>query len=187
MAGDATSGVMVMRMEAGLDSGPVGMAETVAIGPDMTAGDLHDRLAPIGADLMGRALAALGRGTLRFQPQAGEGVTYAHKIDKAECRIDWSRPADAVHNLVRGLSPFPGAFFEGDLGNGVERVKLLRARLGSGTGAAGTLLDDGLSVACGTGSVLPIQAQRAGKAPLDWTALLRGTRLSPGSRLTAVA
>ncbi len=182
MAGDTISGVMVMRMDAGLDTGPVGMAESVAIGPDMTAGDLHDRLAPIGADLMSRALAALGRATLQFRAQPDEGVIYAHKIDKAECRIDWAQPAAAVHDLIRGLSPFPGAFFEADLGNGVERVKVLRARLSAGEGSPGTLIDEA-RIACGTASVLPTLVQRAGKAPLDWTAFLCGTRLVPGSRL----
>jgi methionyl-tRNA formyltransferase len=183
MAGDKQTGVMVMRMEAGLDTGPVGMAETLAIGPEMTAGDLHDVMAPIGADLMGRALAALGRGTLQFRAQADEGVTYAHKIAKAEGRIDWNEPAQAVHNRIRGLSPFPGAFFEADLGSGVERVKVLRSRLADCAGSAGTLLEDGLTIACGNGAVTLLQVQRAGKAPLDAEAFLRGTRLAPGSMM----
>ena len=183
MAGDASSGVMVMRMEAGLDTGPVAMAEQVAIGPEMTAGDLHDALAPIGADLMGRAVAALGRGSLRFRPQAEEGVTYARKIEKAECRIDWTPPAPAVHDTIRGLSPFPGAFFEADLGGCVERVKVLRCRLSDRAGPAGTLVGDGLTVACGTGSVTLLQVQRAGKGPLDADVFLRGTTLGQGARL----
>ena len=187
MAGDRESGVMVMRMEAGLDTGPVGMAERLAIDPDMTAGELRDRLAPIGADLMGRALAALGRGTLQFRPQAAEGVTYARKIEKAECRIDWTHQATDVHNHIRGLAPFPGAFFEADLGNGIERVKVLRARLADGSGSPGTVLDDRLTVACGAGAVTLAQVQRAGKGPLDADAFLRGARLGPGSRLAVTA
>ncbi len=124
MAGDTESGVQVMRMERGLDTGPVAMTERVAIAPDMTAGQLHDLLAPLGADLMGRAVAALARGTLQFVPQAEEGVTYAAKIEKAECRIDWSASAKTVHDHIRGLTPFPGAFFEADFGRGPERVRV---------------------------------------------------------------
>ena len=183
MAGDAASGVMVMRMEAGLDTGPVGMAETLAIGPDITAGDLHDAMAPIGADLMGRAVAALGRGTLQFRAQSGDGVTYARKIEKAECRLDWSRSAADVHNTIRGLSPFPGAFFEAHLGQGVERIKVLRSRMAEGDGAPGTVLGPGLTVACGSGAVALSLVQRAGKGPLDADVFLRGTQLVPGAVL----
>ncbi len=183
MAGDRASGVMVMRMEAGLDTGPVGMAETVPIGPDMTSGDLHDALAPIGADLMGRAVAALGRGTLQFRAQDEAGVTYAHKINKAECRIDWTRPATAVHDLIRGLSPFPGAFFEADLGSGTERVKVLRSRFADGAGPPGTLIAEPLTVACGSGAVALVEVQRAGKAPLGTDAFRRGARLERGTVL----
>lgn len=183
MAGDAVSGVMVMRMEAGLDTGPVGMAETVPIGPDMTAGELHDALAPIGADLMGRAVAALGRGALQFRAQDEAGVTYARKIEKAEGRIDWMQPAAAVHDMIRGLSPFPGAFFEVDLGSGPERVKLLRSRLAEGSGTPGTLIGDPLTVACGTGAVALIEVQRAGKGPLGAEAFRRGTRIERGAAL----
>ncbi len=186
MAGDAQSGVAVMRMEAGLDTGPVAMEERVAITPDMTAGDLHDALAPIGADLMGRAIAALGRGTLTFRPQAEAGVTYAKKIEKAEARIDWSQAAGAVANQMRGLSPFPGAFFEIDLGRGPERIKVLRARIASGEGEPGTLVDDRLTVACGQGAVSLVQLQRAGKAPMAAEDFLRGTRLGAGVRLGGV-
>lgn len=183
MAGDLVSGVMVMHMEAGLDTGPVGMAETVPIGPDMTSGDLHDALAPIGADLMGRAVAALGRGTLQFRSQDEAGVTYAHKIAKAECRIDWTQPAAAVHNLIRGLSPFPGAFFEADLGSGTERVKVLRSRLAEGSGPPGTLVSEPLTVACGSGAVALTEVQRAGKGPLGADAFRRGARLERGALL----
>ena len=183
MAGDAETGIAVMRVEEGLDTGPVGMEERIALTPDMTAGDLHDRLAPIGADLMGRAVGAVARGTLRFRPQPEEGVTYARKIDKAESRIDWTRPAVEVLRQIMGLSPFPGASFEADLGHGVERVKLLRARLAEGAGPPGTTLDDALTVACGEGAIAPVLVQRAGKGPLPTAELLRGRPVPPGTRL----
>lgn len=183
MAGDAEAGVAVMRMEAGLDTGPVGLEERIALRPDMTAGDLHDALAPIGADLMGRAVGAIDRGTLRFHPQPENGVTYAHKIDKAECRIDWSRPAIAVVRQIMGLSPFPGAFFEADLGRGRERIKVLRARGADGAGPAGTALDDSLLIACGDGALRATLLQRAGKGPLAAADFLRGTRIPAGFRV----
>jgi len=183
MAGDAETGVAVMKMEEGLDTGPVAMAERVAIGPDMTAGELHDRLAPLGADLMVRALAALSRGALAFTPQPAEGVTYAHKITNDEGRIDWSRPAGAVHNQVRGLSPFPGAFFEADLGRGRERVKVLRTALAEGSGPPGTLLDPKGVIACGEAAVRLVQVQRAGKAQMCGEEFWHGVRLAPGAIL----
>ena len=183
MAGDAEAGVAVMRMEAGLDTGPVGMEQRITLGPDMTAGDLHDALAPIGADLMGRAIGAIDRGTLQFRPQPEDGVTYAHKIDKAECRIDWSRPAIAVVRQIMGLSPFPGAFFEVDLGRGRERIKVLRARAADGAGPMGTVLDEALLIACGDGALQATLLQRAGKTPLAAADFLRGTRIPAGSRV----
>src|SRR5215208_3106254 len=137
MAGDWETGVAVMRMEEGLDTGPVAMVERVAIPPDMTAGELHDRLMALGADLMVRALAALSRGALSFTPQPTQGVTYARKITNEECRIDWRRPAAFVHNQVRGLSPFPGAFLTADFGKGPERVKVLRTQMAEGAGDPG--------------------------------------------------
>ncbi|MDB5544397.1 MAG: methionyl-tRNA formyltransferase [Hyphomicrobiales bacterium] len=185
MAGDRESGVMVMKMEEGLDTGPVGMAERIAITPDMTAGELHDKLCVIGADLMARALAALSRHSLQFTPQASEGVTYAHKIEKAEARIDWSRDAQSLHDHVRGLSPFPGAFFEVDLGKGLERVKVLRTRIVEGHAPAGTLLDDALTVACGQGALQLVEVQRAGKAPMKADEFLRGARIAKGAILPA--
>ena len=186
MAGDGETGVAVMGMEAGLDTGPVAMEERVAIAPGMTAGDLHDRLAPIGADLMGRAVAALGRGTLQFTPQPAEGVTYADKISKAECRIDWSRSAREVASQILGLSPFPGAFFEIDLGHGSERIKVLRALADRGSGEPGTVLDDDLTVACGEGAVRLTEVQRAGKGPLSAQAFLRGARIARGTTLAGI-
>ena len=187
MAGDAETGVMVMKMEEGLDTGPVGMVERVTITPDMTASDLHDRLSMIGADLMVRALAAFSRDSLHFTPQSEEGVTYAHKIEKAEARIDWRRSAAELHNHVRGLSPFPGAFFEVDFGKGLERIKVLRSKVASGQGAPGALLDDALTIACGQGALQILDVQRAGKAPMKADEFLRGARLSKGFVLPSPA
>lgn len=187
MAGDAETGVEVMRMEAGLDTGPVYMAEKLAIGQDMTAGELHDRLSVLGADLMVRALAALPRGGLVPTPQAEEGVTYARKLDKAETRIDWTRPAREVHDHVRGLSPFPGAWCEVEISGRSERVKVLRSALDeSASGEPGTLLSAGdeLLVACGSGAVRLVQLQRAGKKPMPAAEFQRGAQLSAGTRLS---
>jgi methionyl-tRNA formyltransferase len=179
MAGDTETGVMVMRMEAGLDTGPVAMSERVSIAADVTAGELADRLATLGADLMVRALAALSRGVLNFTPQATDGATYARKIDKAETRIDWSRPAIEVHNHIRGLSPDPGAWF--DLGG--DRVKVLRSTLAAGSGTPGTILDGNLTVACGNGAVRLLNLQRAGKGALPAADFLRGNPIAPGTVL----
>jgi methionyl-tRNA formyltransferase len=187
MAGDPETGVAVMRMEEGLDTGPVAMVEPVSIGPDTTAGELHDQLMILGADLMARTLAALSRGALRFTPQPADGVTYASKIANDEARIDWSAAADQVHNQARGLSPIPGAFFEIDLGKGPERVRVLRTVLAPGAGSPGTLLDGSGTVACGTGAVRLVQVQRAGKAPVGAADFLRGVRLPAGARLGGAA
>jgi len=183
MAGDAKTAATVMRMQAGLDTGAVCLAEPVAIGPDMTAGELHDVLAERGASLMVRALGALERGALDCTPQPPQGVTYAAKIDKAEARIDFARPAREVHDLIRGLSPFPGAWFETDAGGKRERIKVLRAGLAEGRGQPGEVLDDQLTVACGEGAVRFLQVQRAGKRPMPVEELLRGFPLPPGARL----
>ena len=181
MAGDAETGVCVMKMAEGLDTGPVAMAEHVPIGADMTAGDLHDVLARCGADLMVRALDMLERGSLQLTPQPDEGVTYAAKIDKNETRIDWARPWKAVHDHCGGLSPFPGAWFELPGGG---RIKALRTTRGEGSGAPGTVLDDRLTVACREGAVRITQVQRAGKQPMKAEEFLRGARLVPGTRLS---
>jgi methionyl-tRNA formyltransferase len=175
MAGDARTGVMVMRMDEGLDTGPVGLVDEMPIGPDMTAGELHDRMMLVGADLMVRALAALERGSLGFTPQSDEGVTYAHKIDKAEARIDWNRPARDVHNQIRGLSPFPGAWFELTINGTPTRVKVLRSSLASGSGAPGERVGEGLTVACAEGAVRLSRVQRQGKDAMDDLSFLRGT------------
>jgi methionyl-tRNA formyltransferase len=173
MAGDARTGVMVMQMDEGLDTGPIGLIEETPIGPDTTAGELHDRMMLLGADLMSRALAALERGSLHFTPQPEAGVTYAAKIDKAEARIDWSKPASEVHNLIRGLSPFPGAWFELELNGAPTRVKALRSTLASGSAAPGTILPD-LTIACGEGAVRLKAVQREGKSVMDAATFLRG-------------
>ena len=178
MSGDTETGMMIMKMDAGLDTGPVAMAEKVAITPDMSAGELHDRLSMIGADLMVRALGALERESLTLQPQAEEGVTYAAKIDKAEARIDWSKPAKDVHNTIRGLSPFPGAWCEMEINGVVERVKLQRSTSGEGSGAPGSVLDDRLTIACGDGAVRLVTLQRSGGKPLPAQDFLRGAHLT---------
>jgi len=182
MAGDAETGVMVMRMDEGLDTGPVAMSERFAIAPDMTAGELADRLSRLGADLMVRALAALSRGVLDMHAQVEEGATYARKINKSETRIDWSRSAAEVHNHIRGLSPDPGAWFEFDTGKGAERVKVIRSTLAEGEGAPGAVLDDRLTIACGAGAVRLLDVQRAGRQPVKAEEFLRGLRV-PLSRL----
>jgi methionyl-tRNA formyltransferase len=184
MAGDAESGVGVMRMEAGLDTGPVAMEARLAITEGMTAGELHDALMPLGADLMGRAIRALERDGLTFTPQAEEGVVYAHKITNDEARIDWSRPAAEVARHINGLSPFPGAYVEADLGKGLERVKVLRAVTAEGSGAPGTPLDAAGTVACGAGAVRLLELRRAGKGGIaSGEEFLRGARLAAGARL----
>lgn len=183
MAGDAETGMMVMKMDEGLDTGPVAMTERVAIGPDMTAGELHDALMDVGARLMVRALAALEAGTLTLAPQPGEGATYARKIAKDETRADWSRAARDVHNHIRGLSPFPGAWCETKAGGKAERVKLLRSTMGRGEGRPGEILDGALTVACGQGAVRLTELQRAGGRPVSADEFLRGAKLGRGDCL----
>lgn len=183
MAGDAETGVMVMKMDIGLDTGDVAMAERLAITDTMTASDLHDALAPLGGDLMVRAMAALERGKLQLTPQSGEGVTYAAKIDKAETRIDWTRPAGAVLRQIHGLSPFPGAWCEIVIDDEPARIKVLRCETAKGSAAAGELLDDRLRVGCGEGAIRILELQRAGKAPMKAAEFLRGTPLPAGARL----
>ncbi|HSR76847.1 MAG TPA: methionyl-tRNA formyltransferase [Xanthobacteraceae bacterium] len=178
MAGDAQSGVMVMQMDEGLDTGPIALSERVAIGPDMTAGELHDALAPIGADLMGRALGALERGALTLTPQPTNGVTYAAKIANEETRIDWQKPWKAVHDHIRGLSPFPGAWCE--LPDGA-RARILRTTKGDGAGTPGTVLDDKLIVACGEGAVRILELQRAGRQVMKAGDFLRGAPIARGA------
>ncbi|WP_287087147.1 methionyl-tRNA formyltransferase [Mesorhizobium sp.] len=184
MAGDTETGMMVMRMEEGLDTGPVAMVEKCAVGPDTTAGDLHDRLMLIGAALMAEALARLERDALTFTTQATVGVTYAKKIDKAETRVDWTRPAGEVHNQIRGLSPFPGAWCETEIGGRLERLKLLRSTLSQGAGEPGGILDDRLTVACGSGAIRLVEVQRAGGRPIAAQEFLRGAKLEKGMKFS---
>jgi methionyl-tRNA formyltransferase len=180
MAGDRETGVAVMKMEEGLDTGPIAMAERIPIGPDATAGEMHDTLAQRGAKLMVIAIAALERGTLQLTPQPEAGVTYATKIEKSETRIDWKKPWQKVHDHCRGLSPFPGAWF--DLAD-VGRVKVLRTTKGSGNGKPGQVLDDQLTIACGEGAVRLVELKRAGRQPMRAEAFLRGTPVARGSVL----
>jgi methionyl-tRNA formyltransferase len=180
MAGDKETGVMVMKMDEGLDTGAITMAERVPIGADATTGELHDELARRGADLMVRALAALEKGRLQLTPQAASGVTYANKIAKSETRIDWTRPWNEVHDHCRGLSPFPGAWCEFP---GAGRVKILHTTKGIGVGQPGRVLDDKLTIACGSGAVRLVQLQRAGKQPMAADEFLRGTPVPPATVL----
>ncbi len=196
MAGDTETGVMVMRMEEGLDTGPVALTHSTEIGADMTAGALHDALMPACAALMVEALAKLEAGTLGFTPQPEGGALYAKKIDKAETRVDWSRPAQEVHNHIRGLSPFPGAWCEFGTGAKPERLKLLRSTLAkvggaqgggaqvAGSAEPGTVLDDELTIACGTGAVRLVEVQRAGSRAVSASEFVRGSRLAAGAKLS---
>lgn len=184
MAGDAESGVMVMKMDVGLDTGDVAMAERLPITDAMTASDLHNALSPLGADLMVRAIGALERGRLQLTKQSEQGVTYAAKIDKAEARIDWTRSARAVLRHIHGLSPFPGAWFEITIEGEPVRIKVLRCELAKGSGASGDLLDDNLTIACGDGTIRILELQRAGKPPMKADAFLRGTPLKPPLRVS---
>jgi len=181
MAGDKATGVQAMRMEEGLDTGPILLSETVEIRDDDTAATLHDRLSLVGAQLLPRFLSALERGGLVETPQSADGVTYAAKISPAEAKIDWSRPASEIDRHIRGLSPFPGAWFDAR----GERVKALMSRLAAGSGAPGEVLDnDGrLAIACGEGAVELLKLQRAGKGAQDAAALLRGFAFQKGERL----
>jgi methionyl-tRNA formyltransferase len=180
IAGDRETGVMVMRIAEGLDTGPIAKTDRVPIGPDTTAGDLHDTLARLGAGSMVVALGALERGSLHLTPQSQDGVTYARKIEKNETRIDWARPAQQVHDHCRGLSPFPGAWFEL---SGAGRVKVLRTIIGNGSGKPGQVLDDTLTIACGDRAVRLVELQRAGRGSMPAAEFLRGTPIARGTML----
>jgi len=177
MAGDAETGVCIMQMEAGLDTGPVLLRSETAIGAEETTAELHDRLSVIGSEAIVEALAKLDE--LTPEVQAEEGVTYAEKIDKSEARVDWSAPAVEVDRKIRGLSPFPGAWCEIE----GQRVKLLASRLAEGQGAPGEVLDDVMTVACGKGAVSLIRLQRAGKGAQDVDVFLRGFPVAKGTQL----
>src|ERR1700728_1049752 len=179
MAGDAESGVMVMKMDVGLDTGDVAMAERLAITDAVTASNLHDALAPLGGDLMVRAMGALERGMLQLTPQTGDGVTYAAKIDKAEAHIDWNKPAFDVLRHIHGLSPFPGAWCEMPLDGAVQRVKILLCEMAKASGEPGAVLDDRLTIACQQGAIRVLELQRAGKQPMKADDFLRSIPLQP--------
>ena len=183
MAGDAATASVVMRMEAGLDTGPMCRVAPMAIGPDMTTGELHDALSVAGAKLMTEALAALERGELIAMPQPTQGLTYAAKIDKGEARIDFAHSAQEVHNQVRGLSPFPGAWFEAGPDGKRERIKVLRSAMVRGKGHPGEVLDHNLTIACGSGAVRLLEVQRSGKRPQKSDEFLRGFSLQAGDRV----
>ena len=181
MAGDRETGVTVMKMDEGLDTGGVVLQQgRVQLDSDWTEGEIHDELKQLGADLMLRALAALEKGELQLTPQPTEGVTYAAKIAKNETRIDWTKPWKQVHDHCRGLSPFPGAWCELA---GAGRVKILRTTKGEGSGPPGRVLDDKLTIACGSGAVRLVQLQRAGKQPMAANEFLRGTPVAPATVL----
>ncbi len=182
MAGDAETGMMIMKMDLGLDTGPVALTHKIAIGNGMTAGELHDSLRDVGADLMVAAMARLEAGNLETSAQKGE-ATYAAKISKDETRIDWSKPAREVHDRIRGLSPFPGAWCEMTIGDKVERLKLLRSTIGDGSGVPGMIIDDALTISCGEGAVRLVEVQRAGGKPMAAADFLRGAGLKSGDML----
>ncbi|MDK4731645.1 methionyl-tRNA formyltransferase [Rhizobium sp. CNPSo 3490] len=184
MAGDDKTGMMVMKMDKGLDTGAVAMTREVEIGPDMTAGELHDRLMLVGAKAIAEAMVKLEMNDLPLTPQREEGVLYAAKIDKAETRIDFARNARDVHNHIRGLAPFPGAWFELEIGGKQERVKVLGSELAPGQGDAGELLTDDLVIACASGALRLTRLQKAGGKPLAAADFLRGTPLGAGTRLS---
>ena len=186
MAGDSETGMMIMRMDEGLDTGPVALTRIVPVGKDTTAGQLHDKLMETGASLMVEAMAALrdGEGSLTLTPQPAEGATYARKISKEETRIDWLRDARDVHNHIRGLSPMPGAWCEMELGGKLERVKILRsARVADMGGTPGEVLDDLLTIACGSGAVRLLELQRAGGKVVTAADFLRGATVDKGHRV----
>lgn len=184
IAGDAETGVMIMKMDEGLDTGPVAATVRVPIGENTTAGELHDTLMQAGANLMVEAMAGLEAGNLPLVPQSPEGVLYAAKIDKAECRIDFARPAAEVHDRIRGLSPFPGSWFELEASGRPERIKVLASARAEGEGEPGTLIDDRGTIACASGAVRLVRLQKAGGKALDIGDFLRGTPLPRGTRLS---
>jgi methionyl-tRNA formyltransferase len=187
MAGDTETAAMVMRMDEGLDTGPICLAERIKISDAMTTGDLHDLMKIQGASLVVRALAALERGSLTATAQVSDGVTYAAKIDKAEAQIDFTQAASHVHNLVRGLSPAPGAWFDVVINGKSERLKILRTELVALEGPAGSLLDDQLTIACGSGAIRLLEVQRAGKRPMRADEFSRGVPLTVGTCFTGAA
>jgi methionyl-tRNA formyltransferase len=183
LSGDRETGVTIMQMDEGLDTGPILLAERVPIGPEDTAETIHDRLAALGAVLLVRVLEGLGSGALKATPQPLEGVTYASRLTREEGRLVWGRAADALARQVRAFTPWPGAWFE----HGGERLKVLRAEIGrgpAGSAAPGTVLDDALSIACGEGVLRILEAQRPGRAAMATSAMLRGHPIPAGTVLS---
>ena len=180
MAGDRETGAMVMKMDAGLDTGPVALTKKIEICDRLTSGQLHDRLMALGAPLMADALDLLAKDELCFVEQSQMGACYAQKINRSEARIDWARSASELQHHVRGLAPFPGAFFEIDFGQGFERIKVLQTRVEPATGVPGTVLDDLGLVACGEGALRLERVQRAGKNEMALEEFQRGRRIVPG-------
>lgn len=180
MTGDLQTGVDVMCMDAGLDTGPIAMREITPIRPDDTAGDLTSRLAAIAAHLSLSALRSLEAGLLTFQEQSAVGVCYSHKIKKSEAEIDWARSAETIRNQIHGLSSAPGAFSKLPIGNRNENIKFLRAEVATGTGPPGTLLSEDMTIACGEGAIRVLQGQRSGRSVTSGRELMRGARLAPG-------
>lgn len=185
MAGDTSTAAMVMKMDKGLDTGPVAMSEPIAITANMTAGELHDLMMRTGADLMIRAIAALERNSLTFIPQPEDGATYAKKIDKAEAQIDFNQSAQQVHNHIRGLSPFPGAWCEVRIDDTAQRLKILRTELAVGGGEPGEVIDDQLTIACQTGAIRALSVQRQGKGVMSAEEFLRGIGSLKGQHLVS--
>lgn len=177
MAGDKETGVNIMKMDIGLDTGPVALSEKMLIDENMTAGELHDALSIMTANLMVLATSALARGSLNLTQQSDDGVLYASKIEKAESRIDWSKPALEVHNHIRGLSPFPGSWCEMELGGKLQRVKVINSEMATGSGEAGKVLDDALTICCGEGAIKLTRVQRAGKQSQSAEEFLRGNKV----------
>ena len=185
MAGDSKTGMMVMKMDKGLDTGPVALTREVEIGATMTSGELHDRLMLVGAKAMAEAMNKLEHDELPLTAQPDEGVLYAAKIDKGETRIDFDKSSVEVHNHIRGLSPFPGAWFEAEIAGRPERIKVLGSELVEGSGAPGSVLTDDLVIACASGAVRLTKLQKAGGKPLASADFLRGTPIAPGTVLAA--
>jgi methionyl-tRNA formyltransferase len=181
MAGDTQTGVDVMRMDAGLDTGPIAMREAIRILPGDTAGDITARLAPIAAKLAVAALQLMEDGLIEFREQSAVGVCYAHKIEKTEVEIDWTRDAEGVRNQVHGLSPAPGASSKILIGDREEAIRLLRVQVAAGSGPPGTLLSEDMSVACETGAIRILEGQRSGKAVMSGRELMLGARLARGA------
>jgi len=187
MAGDAETGVELMRMEAGLDTGPIAREIRTPIRPDETAGELSARLAEIGARLIAESLPEFAAGRFVFRPQSAEGVTYANKIDKREAAIDWSADAVTVRNRIHGLAPAPGAHSEIVIGGRTERVKILRVEVVERVGPPGAVVDPSMVVACGDRAIRVVAAQRPGKTPMSGAELMRGAKLDVGARFNPSA